>query len=47
VFRRGDSLRAALDAVLTSPVGQGVCVDADGKAIGAVDQALLAGALRS
>ncbi|TWD80253.1 osmoprotectant transport system ATP-binding protein [Kribbella amoyensis] len=47
VFHRGDSLRAALDAVLTSPVGQGVCVDDDGKAVGAVDQAILAGALRS
>ena len=47
VFHRADSLRAALDAVLTSPVGQGVCVDGDGKAIGAVDQAVLAGALRS
>ncbi len=47
VFRRGDSLRAALDAVLTSPVGQGVCVDESGKALGAIDQAGLAGALRS
>ncbi|GAA1542106.1 ABC transporter ATP-binding protein [Kribbella lupini] len=47
VFRRGDSLRAALDAVLTSPIGQGVCVDESGKALGTIDQAGLAGALRS
>jgi len=45
VFRRGDSLRAALDAVLTSPVGQGVCVDAEGKAVGVVDHSMLAGVL--
>jgi len=45
VFRRGDSLRAALDAVLTSPVGQGVCVDSEGKAVGIVDHSMLAGVL--
>jgi osmoprotectant transport system ATP-binding protein len=47
VFRRTDSLRAAFDAVLTSPVGQGVCVDDTGRAIGVIDHALLAGVLRS
>jgi osmoprotectant transport system ATP-binding protein len=47
VFRRTDSLRAALDAVLTSPIGQGVCVDADGRAVGAIDQTVVVGALRS
>jgi osmoprotectant transport system ATP-binding protein len=47
VFKRGDSLRAALDAVLTSPTGCGVCVDDDGKAIGVIDQAGVAEALRS
>jgi osmoprotectant transport system ATP-binding protein len=47
VFKRGDSLRAALDAVLTSPTGCGVCVDDDGKAIGVIDQASVAEALRS
>ena len=47
VFKRGDSLRAALDAVLTSPTGCGVCVDDDGKAIGVIDQATVAEALRS
>jgi osmoprotectant transport system ATP-binding protein len=46
VFRQGDSLRGALDAVLTSPTGWGVCVDAAGKAIGIVDQAIVAEALR-
>jgi osmoprotectant transport system ATP-binding protein len=43
VFRRGDSLRAALDAVL----GWGVCVDDTGKAVGVVDQSIVAEALRS
>jgi osmoprotectant transport system ATP-binding protein len=47
VFKRGDSLRAALDAVLTSPTGRGVCVDDDGKAIGVIDQGTVAEALRS
>ncbi|MEU4287596.1 ABC transporter ATP-binding protein [Kribbella sp. NPDC026596] len=47
VFKRGDSLRAALDAVLTSPTGCGVCVDDDGRAIGVVDQATVAEVLRS
>ncbi|MEU8224425.1 ABC transporter ATP-binding protein [Kribbella sp. NPDC048915] len=47
VFARGDSLRAALDAVLTSPTGRGVCVDENGKAIGVIDQATVAEALRS
>jgi osmoprotectant transport system ATP-binding protein len=46
-FTRTDSVRAALDAVLTSPTGQGVCVDEAGKAIGVVDQALIAETLRS
>jgi len=47
VFKRGDSLRAALDAVLTSPKGYGVVVDDDGKAVGVVDQGSVAEALRS
>jgi osmoprotectant transport system ATP-binding protein len=47
VFKRGDSLRAALDAVLTSPTGSGVVVDADGKAIGVINQATVAEALRA
>ncbi len=47
VFQQGDSLRAALDAVLTSPTGWGVCVDGDGKAVGVVDQVIVAEALRS
>jgi osmoprotectant transport system ATP-binding protein len=46
-FTRTDSLRAALDAVLTSPTGIGVCVDEAGKATGVIDQALLAETLRS
>lgn len=46
-FTRSDSVRAALDAVLTSPTGHGVCVDENGKAIGVVDHAILAEALRS
>jgi osmoprotectant transport system ATP-binding protein len=45
VFQRGDSLRAAMDAVLTSPVGLGVCVDETGKALGVIDQTALAGVL--
>jgi osmoprotectant transport system ATP-binding protein len=47
VFRRDDSLRAVMDAVLTSPVGKGVCVDETGKAVGVVDHASLAGVLHS
>ncbi|MFI7059564.1 ABC transporter ATP-binding protein [Kribbella sp. NPDC050124] len=47
VFKQGDSLRAALDAVLTSPTGWGVCVDDDGKAVGVLDQSIVAEALRS
>lgn len=47
VFQRGDSLRAALDAVLTSPNGWGVCVDSTGKAVGVFDQSIVAEALRS
>jgi osmoprotectant transport system ATP-binding protein len=47
VFKRTDSLRAALDAVLTSPVGQGLCVDDTGRAVGVIDHAVLAGVLRS
>ncbi|MFC9694091.1 ABC transporter ATP-binding protein [Kribbella sp. NPDC056951] len=46
-FQRGDSLRAALDAVLTSPVGKGVCVDEAGKAVGVIEYAALAEAFRS
>jgi osmoprotectant transport system ATP-binding protein len=46
-FTRSNSVRAALDAVLTSPTGQGVCLDENGKALGIVDHALLAEALRS
>jgi osmoprotectant transport system ATP-binding protein len=42
VFHKHDSLRAAFDAVLTSPVGQGVCVDDSGRAVGVVDHGLLA-----
>jgi osmoprotectant transport system ATP-binding protein len=47
VFKRGDSLRAALDAVLTSPTGLGVVVDDEGRALGVVDQGTVAEALRS
>ncbi|MFG1907454.1 ABC transporter ATP-binding protein [Kribbella sp. NPDC048928] len=47
VFKRGDSLRAALDAVLTSPNGLGVVVDNEGRAVGVVDQSAVAEALRS
>jgi osmoprotectant transport system ATP-binding protein len=46
VFQRSDSLRAALDAILTSPVGQGVCVDETGKAVGVIDHEVLAEVLR-
>jgi osmoprotectant transport system ATP-binding protein len=45
VFRRSDSVRAALEAVLTSPVGEGVCVDDSGKALGVVDYNALAGVI--
>ena len=47
VFHRDDSLRGVLDAVLTSPVGKGVCVDETGKAVGVVDHEALAGVLHS
>ncbi|GAB2557393.1 ABC transporter ATP-binding protein [Kribbella endophytica] len=46
VFQRGDSLRAAMDAVLTSPIGQGVCVDEAGKPVGVIDYTGLTGVLR-
>ena len=46
-FTRSDSVRAALDAVLTSPTGQGICVGEDGKALGVVDHAILAEVLRT
>lgn len=46
VFQRSDSLRAAMDAVLTSPVGQGVCVDEAGKPVGVIDYTGLTGVLR-
>ena len=36
LYTRGDSLRQALDAALSSPSGLGVAVDADGRAIGLV-----------
>jgi len=45
-FRVGDSLRAAMDSVLTSAVGQGVCVDEAGKAVGVIDYTALAGVLK-
>ncbi|MFF1823251.1 ABC transporter ATP-binding protein [Kribbella sp. NPDC058245] len=47
VFKQGDSLRAALDAVLTSPTGSGVCVDDEGRALGVVDQSTVAAVLHS
>ena len=47
VFKRGDSLRAALDAVLTSPTGCGICVDDEGRAVGVINQNTVAEALRS
>jgi len=47
VFKQGDSLRAAMDAVLTSPNGWGVCVDDGGRAVGVLDQVIVAEALRS
>jgi osmoprotectant transport system ATP-binding protein len=47
VFKQGDSLRAALDAVLTSPTGAGVCVDDEGRALGVVDQSTVAAVLHS
>jgi osmoprotectant transport system ATP-binding protein len=34
--RADDSLRAALDAALSSPSGRGVIVDADGRLLGTV-----------
>ncbi|MFZ3452541.1 ATP-binding cassette domain-containing protein [Arthrobacter sp. 7Tela_A1] len=36
LHRRGDSLRSALDAALSSPSGMGVVVDGEGRAIGVV-----------
>ena len=36
LFRRGDTLRRALDAALSSPAGLGVTVDDDGKVLGVV-----------
>ncbi|GAA1553810.1 ABC transporter ATP-binding protein [Kribbella sancticallisti] len=47
VFTRNDSMRAALDSLLTSPTGQGVCVDENGKAVGVVDHTVVAAAVRS
>ncbi len=35
-----------MDSVLTSPVGQGVCVDEAGKAVGVIDYTALAGVLK-
>lgn len=37
LFRSGDSLRVALDAVLSSPSGQGVAVDGDNKILGVIE----------
>ncbi|MHA7178612.1 ABC transporter ATP-binding protein [Arthrobacter sp. MDB2-24] len=39
LYRRGDTLRRALDAALSSPSGLGVAVDDDGRAIGVVHAA--------
>jgi osmoprotectant transport system ATP-binding protein len=36
LFRPGESLRRALDAALSSPSGQGVAVDGDGRVLGTV-----------
>ena len=36
LFRKGDTLRRALDAALSSPSGLGVAVDADGKVAGVI-----------
>ncbi|WP_104117299.1 ABC transporter ATP-binding protein [Arthrobacter sp. B1805] len=36
LYTRGDTLRRALDAALSSPSGLGVAVDADGRALGVV-----------
>lgn len=36
LFRTGDSLRVALDAILSSPSGQGVAVDGEGKFLGLI-----------
>ncbi len=36
LFRKGDTLRRALDAALSSPTGLGVTVDADGRVAGVV-----------
>ena len=42
VVRQGDSLRLAMDAVLTSPDGLAVCLDERGAVIGGVDLGVLA-----
>ncbi|MEO5779663.1 MAG: ABC transporter ATP-binding protein [Arthrobacter oryzae] len=36
LFRKGDSLRRALDAALSSPAGLGVTIDADGRVAGVI-----------
>ena len=36
LFRKGDTLRRALDAALSSPSGLGVAVDTDGKVAGVI-----------
>ena len=36
LFRKGDTLRRALDAALSSPSGLGVAVDADGRVAGVI-----------
>ena len=39
LYTRGDTLRRALDAALSSPSGLGVTVDDDGRAVGVVHAA--------
>jgi osmoprotectant transport system ATP-binding protein len=36
LYRRGDTLRRALDAALSAPSGLGVAVDDDGRVVGSV-----------
>ena len=39
LFRKGETLRRALDAALSSPSGLGVAVDADGRVAGVITAA--------
>jgi osmoprotectant transport system ATP-binding protein len=39
LFRKGDTLRRALDAALSSPSGLGVAVDDDGRVAGVIGAA--------